>query len=175
MSNSEKLEVPVPIVKVLSSSSASTSVDKSTDDNSSTSSDESVGTSAGQTLQTNDDIFVVPIVQTSINDSFDGLTIPVVVPLDPNFPRTTYTNVTTTDLTTRELLDPNILHREGANFDSSKELSKTKKRLPRDFILKNNTLGLALSILALEVDRSMFRCSICQHVWPCQTTHPHPN
>lgn len=69
----------------------------------------------------------MPSVRASISDSFDGLTIPVVVSLDLRFPRTTYGGVTATDLTTRDLPDPNILHREADGSDSHEELPKTKK------------------------------------------------
>lgn len=77
----------------------------------------------------------MPSVRASISDSFDGLTIPVEVPLDPRFPRTTYGGVTTTGLTTRDLPDPNFLHREADDSDSREELSKTK----------NDSLGMSSS------------------------------
>lgn len=69
----------------------------------------------------------MPSVRASISDSFDGLTILVAVPLDPRFPRTTYGGVIATGLTTRDLPDPNILHREADDSDSREKLPKTKK------------------------------------------------
>lgn len=99
----------------------------------------------------------MPSVRASISNSFDGLTISVAVPLDPKFLRTTYGGVTATGSTTKELHDPNILHRETDDSDSREELPNTKKRLPGDFVLKNNTVGHELPTLALEVDRTRFR------------------
>lgn len=69
----------------------------------------------------------MPSVQALISNSFDGLTIPLVVPLDPKFPRTTYGEVTTTDLTTRELPDPNILYREANDLIPMKNSPVPKK------------------------------------------------
>lgn len=86
MSNSKNIEVPVQVVEVSSSSSTFTSVGRMTDDSSSTSSEENVGTRVGNLLELNDGILVVPRVQASISGSFDGLTIPVAVPFRPKLP-----------------------------------------------------------------------------------------
>lgn len=86
MSNSENIKVFVPVVEVSSSSSTSTSVDRMTDDSSSTSSVENVGTRVGNLLELNDGILVVPRGQASISGSFDDLTIPVAVPFRPELP-----------------------------------------------------------------------------------------
>lgn len=157
MSDSENTEASVPIVNVESYPSTSTSVDRVSNDDSDTSSVESIGTSAEVLPQTDDGILIVPVARASASPSFDGLTIPIAVHLDPKFPRTSYGRVTATGLTTRELPDPNILHREANDSNSAEELKKTKKRLPGDFILKNNTVEAELPTLALEVDRSRFR------------------
>lgn len=100
---------------------------------------------------------MVPSVQTLTDSTFDNLTIIVVVPLDPRFPRTTYAGVTTTGLTTRDLPDASVLNREVEDFDSLKELSKIKRQLLGDFFLKNNTIGLELPTLSIELDPTKFR------------------
>lgn len=133
MSNSENTEVTTPIVKVESSSLASTSLDRPTDEsfktqsdeNSSTSSDESMITGAGQAqpssldigkgqslptrLDIDDGIIKVMSVQTQICSSFDGLTIPVANPVDLRFPGTTYADGKVISLITRDLPNPNTL------------------------------------------------------------------
>lgn len=156
MSNSENTEALIPIVEVESSPLASTSVDRVSSDESDTSSEESVGTSAEIFPQTNDGILVVPRVRASNNTSFDWLTIRVAIPLDTKFPKTSYGGVIATGLTTRELPNSNILHREADDFDSSEELPKTNKTAPWALLPKNNMVGHELPTLALEVDRTRF-------------------
>lgn len=112
----------------------------------------SMNTKVEHTLATNDEILMVMSLQASIGDSFHGLTILVVIPLDPRFPRTTYAGMTATDLKTRNLPDPCIYHRDGVDSDFSEELSKTKNQLLGDFILKNNIVSLQFLVLALEVN-----------------------
>lgn len=148
MFNFENTEASIPIVKVESSPSTSTSVDRVSNENPDTSSKKSIGTSAENFPQKNDGILLVPSVRASISSSFDGLTIPIVSP---------YGEVIATDLTTRELPDPSILHREADNSDSHEELSKTKNWLLGDLVLKNNTMRHKLPTLALEVDYTRFR------------------
>lgn len=109
MPNFENVKVSILIVEIESSSSVATSLDRTSSYNSDTSSDESVGTSTKVPVPHNDRIFIMPVARASTSTSFNGLTIPIVVLLDPKFPRTTYAEDIATDLTTRELPDPNIL------------------------------------------------------------------
>lgn len=61
MSDSENTEASVPIVNVESYPSTSTSVDRVSNDDSDTSSVESIGTSAEVLPQTDDGILIVPV------------------------------------------------------------------------------------------------------------------
>lgn len=155
MSISKNNEVNIPIVKVESNSSVSTSVDRLADESSSTSSNESTSIEARQTqptsfdfrgqspptmLDTDDWIIRVPSVKALTGSSFEGLTVPVTVYLDPSIPRTTYSGVTATGLTTRDLPDPCILQGEGADSDSSEELPKKKKGCRVTLSLKTTPL-----------------------------------
>lgn len=158
MSNFENTEVSVPVIDVESNPSASTLVEQRFEDSSdsSSSSEESVGTSIKHPLITQGVFTVIPRAQTSVDASFNGLTIPVVVPLDPRISLTNYVGVTITGLATRDLLDPSILTKDPEETDSADELHKTKKNLSGDFVLKNNTVGLEHETLALEVDPASF-------------------
>lgn len=89
----------------------------------------------------NEAIFVVPSVKTSVNLTFDNLTIPVAISLDPRIPKTIYSGVTATGLTIRDVPNPSVLNNP----------PKTKKWLPGDFVLKNNTIN-PIEITALSVD-----------------------
>lgn len=64
-------------------------------------------------LEIDDGVIRVLNVRASTNDSFEGLTIPVTVHLDPRTPRTTYAGVTATGLTIRDVSDPSILQGGG--------------------------------------------------------------
>lgn len=152
MSNSENNEASVlKIVEVESNTATSTSTNRIFNEDSDTSSEESVGSRVENetTSLINEAIFVVPSVQASTNLSFDNLTIPVAIPLDPRISRTTYAGVTTTGLTIRDVPDPSVLNRDFDDSNTLEDVPKTKKRLPGDFFLKNNTLALSCLLFSL--------------------------
>lgn len=124
-----------------------------------TSSEESVGNIVeNESISfTNEAVFVVPSVQASANFSFDNLTILVAIPLDPRIPRTTYAGVTATGLTIRDVSHPSVLNREVDDFDTFEDAPKTKRRLPGDFVMKNNTVSLELHVLLVDLDTTKYR------------------
>lgn len=94
----------------------------------------------------NEAIFVVPSVQASANLAFDNLTIPVAISLDPRIPKTINSGVTATGLTIRDVPNPSVL------------TPKTKKWLPGDFVLKNNTINpIEITALSVDLDTTKFR------------------
>lgn len=81
MSNSKNPEVSVPIVEVVSSSSTSTLVDRQADESSSTSSDESMNSKAGQILPIRMDTEVEQTQPTSLGIG-DWQTLPTRLDID---------------------------------------------------------------------------------------------
>lgn len=92
---------------------------------------------------------MVPSVQASANLSFDNITIPIAILLDPRISRTTYTEMITTGLTIRDVPNPSVLNRDFDDSDTFEDVPKTIKQLPGDFFLEKNTLALSCLLFSL--------------------------
>lgn len=161
MSNIENFEnLTLEVIEVGSNDSTSPSVEKMFEEDSDSSSEKSVGSERveGNILAITEDVFVASVAQTSTRVSYDNLTIPVVVPLNPKFPRTVYAGVTTSGFTTKDIPDPTDPHRDedddSEDFDNA---PKTKKQLSGDFVLKENHAGAEWSASSIDMDQTRFR------------------
>lgn len=139
--------------------------------NNETSSEQSVG-NRGEDEQTpivEEAVFVDPSVQALVGGSFESLTIPIAIPLDPRFPKTTYARVKSISFTARDILDPRVLNREVDDSDDFDDVPKTKKQLPGDFVLKNNTVSAEMGALQQICIGLSLGCFICLLVPQCPT------
>lgn len=132
MSNSKNPKIPLPLVKVESSSSASTSVDRSA--NPSPTRVPEHGQDFQTTLETNNEIFWVPAIQASTSDTVEDSTIP---------------GATTK---VRSLATAMVLQGEDLDSDNLENLPTTRRQLSRDFVLKIITISLEFLVLSLEDD-----------------------